>query len=60
MAENRPPVWLPVLWFVAAALALAAVAIGYAKSNEVRWVPLGASVVLIVLGFTSLKRAGTP
>ena len=45
-----------ILWFVAGALALAAVAISYVRHGEIRWGIAAAGVFLIAMGVSSLSR----
>jgi len=49
-----------VLAFVAAALSFAAVAVGYARTGEIRVTPLGGGVVMLVLALSGYKRITTP
>ena len=45
-----------VLAFVAAALSFAAVAVGYARTGEIRVTPLGGGAVMLALGVSGYKR----
>ena len=49
-----------VLAFVAAALSFAAVAVGYARTGEIRVTPLGGGAVMLALGVSGYKRITTP
>jgi hypothetical protein len=49
-----------VLAFVAAALSFSAVAIGYARSGEIRVTPLGGGAVMLALGISGYKRITAP
>ena len=44
------------LWFVAAALALSAGAVGFVRSGEVPWVIAAAGIFLLAMGFGSWSR----
>ena len=44
------------LWFVAAALALSAGAVGFVRSGEVPWVIAAAGIFLLAMGFGSRSR----
>lgn len=46
-----------VLWFVAAALALVAAVVTYARGDEIRWPLLAAAVFLAVMGFGAMRRS---
>jgi hypothetical protein len=45
-----------ILWFLATALALTAVAIRYFRSGEVGWSLIAAAAFTFTLGLTSLRR----
>ena len=49
-----------VLAFVAAALSFAAVAVGYARTGEIRVTPLGGGAVMLALALSGYKRMTTP
>ena len=46
-----------VLWFIAAALALSAAAVRYARSGEIAWEITAAGVFLLAMGLGTLKRS---
>jgi hypothetical protein len=48
-----------VLAFIAAALSLAAVAVGYSRTGEIRVTPLGGGVVMLALGISGYRRLHT-
>jgi hypothetical protein len=48
--------WIPVLWFVAAALALSAAAVQYVRSGEIELGITAAGVFLLAMGMGQLKR----
>jgi hypothetical protein len=48
--------WVPVLWFIAAALALSAAAVRYVRSGEFEWGITAAGVFLLAMGLGQLKR----
>jgi hypothetical protein len=49
-----------ILAFAAAALSFAAVAVGYARTGEIRVTPLGGGVVMLALALSGYKRITTP
>ena len=46
-----------ILWFTAAALALAAAIIRYTRGDGVAWAPLAAALFLAAMGWNAWKRA---
>ena len=48
--------WGPVLWFVAAALALSAAVVRYVRSGEISWEITAAGLFLLAMGVGQLKR----
>lgn len=62
MDVNRPPdssrgPLAGILWFVAAALALAAAAVRYARHGEIWWYLVAAALFLAAMGAGALRRA---
>jgi hypothetical protein len=49
-----------ILWFVAAALSLAAALIGWAADGEIKWVYFAAAVPMAILGATRLRPPNPP
>jgi hypothetical protein len=49
-----------ILAFAAGALSFAAVAVGYARTGEIRVTPLGGGVVMLALALSGYKRITTP
>jgi len=49
-----------VLAFVAAALSLAAVVVGYVQTGTIRITPLGGGVLMLALGISGYKRVSAP
>ena len=49
-----------ILAFVAAALSLAAVAVGYLQTGTMRLTPLGGGLLMLVLGISGYKRITAP
>ncbi len=48
------------LAFVAAALSLAAVVVGYLQTGTIRLTPLGGSLLMLMLGISGYKRITAP
>ena len=46
-----------ILWFVAALLVWAAVAIRYVRLEEIRWSLAAAGLFCLIMGFSALKRS---
>lgn len=46
-----------IMWFVAATLAWAAVAIRYARRDELTWTWAAAGLFFLIMGFSALKRS---
>ena len=57
MAEGTATKLATVLWFVAGALALAAAAMNYSRSGEVRWHLLAAGIFMVGMGVYTLRRS---
>ena len=49
-----------ILAFVAAALSLVAVAVGYLQTGTIRLMPLGGGLLMLVLGISGYKRITAP
>ena len=49
-----------ILAFVAAVLSFAAVAIGYARSGEIRVMPLGGGAVMLALAISGFRQLKAP
>ena len=49
-----------ILAFVAAALSLAAVVVGYLQTGTMRLTPLGGGLLMLVLGISGYKRISAP
>jgi hypothetical protein len=49
-----------ILAFVAAALSLAAVVVGYLQTGTMRLTPLGGGLLMLVLGISGYKRITAP
>ncbi len=48
------------LWFVAAAVALAAIVVAYVRRGEVRWYLVAAVVFLVAMGASALRTPAPP
>ena len=48
--------WIPVLWLVAAALALSAALVRYLRFGEISWEITAAGVFLLAMGLGQLTR----
>jgi hypothetical protein len=46
-----------IMWFVAAALAWASVAIRYVRRDEVTWIWAAAGLFFLIMGVAALKRS---
>jgi TRAP-type C4-dicarboxylate transport system permease small subunit len=46
-----------ILWFVAATLAWASVAIRYVRRDELTWTWAAAGLFFLIMGFAALKRS---
>ena len=49
-----------ILWFVAAALSLAAALVGWAADGEIKWAYFAAAVPMAILGATRLRSPRPP
>lgn len=56
VAEKQTSKLVPILWFTAGALALAAAAIRYFSDGELKWTLLAPAVFLIAMGWSFWKR----
>lgn len=57
MAVTRSSRLASLLWFVAAALALGAAVVGYARQGEMRWALLAAAAFLAAMGWSARSLA---
>ena len=60
MKEDPNSRRVAILWFVAAALSLAAALIGWAQDGEIKWVYFAAAVPMAILGVTRLRSPRPP